>query len=481
LDWVAVQIQDALGEWSTCPGPLYARLAAAIRAAIERGDIPPGTVLPPERALAKRLAIGRSTVVAAYAQLREQNLVDSRQGSGTWVQGAPRHAAGEAPREALRVAALRDATALIDLATAALPAHRRFRELLAGPPDQRTEAMLDTAGYIPAGVPELRQALAGMLTAQELPTTPDQILITTGDQQALSLLCAHALHAGDTAVAEDPTSPGVLDILHDLPVAIRGSQPASSDPTGPVQLIERYQARLAYLMPTLGPHGRVLDAANRARLARALAEHTTTMVIDDTSQAGLTFQPAPPPLAAYAPGGNLVTVGSFTKLHWGGLRLGWIRGPATLIAALTRAKARADLGSPLLDQLLAVRILDHEDEIRAERLEFLRSRLAHAGAVLADTLPDFTWQPPDGGLSLWLRLPVGTATAFTEVATRLGVAVVPGALLSPQRSADDHIRLAYARPPDLFDEGIRRLATAWQHYRKSATITAEYPQTPVLV
>jgi DNA-binding transcriptional MocR family regulator len=480
---VAVQIHDALGEWSTRPGPVYGRLAAAIRAAIERGDIPPGAALPPERTLAKRLAIGRSTVVAAYAQLRDGNLVDSRQGSGTWVRGAPRYADREAPREALRVAALRDATALIDLATAALPAHRLFRELLAGPPDQRTTAMLDTAGYIPAGLPELRQALARMLTAQNLPTTPDQILITTGDQQALSLLCAHALHAGDTAVVEDPTSPGVLDILHDLPVAIRATQPAASDPTGLVPLIDRYQARLAYLMPTLGPHGRVLDTANRARLARALADRTTTLVIDDTSQAGLTFQPAPPPLAAYAPGGNLVTVGSFTKLHWGGLRLGWIRGPATLIATLTRAKARADLGSPLLDQLLAVRLLDHEDQVRADRLETLNTCLAHAGAVLAraDALPDFSWQPPDGGLSLWLRLPFGTATAFAEVATRLGVAVVPGALLSPQRNTDDHVRLVYARPPEIFDEGIRRLAAAWRQYRTSATITAEYPQAPVLV
>jgi DNA-binding transcriptional MocR family regulator len=476
-----VQIRDALGEWSTRPGPLYARLAAAIREAIGRGDIPPGAALPPERALAKRLAIGRSTVVAAYALLREHNLVNSRQGSGTWVQGAPRHAAGEAPREALRVAALRDATALIDLATAALPAHRLFRELLSRPPDQRTVAVLDTAGYIPAGLPELRQALARMLTAQNLPTTPDEILITTGDQQALSLLCAHALHAGDTAVVEDPTSPGILDILHDLPVAIRGTQPATSGPAGLVQLIDRYQAGLAYLMPTLGPHGRVLDAANRARLARALADHTTTTVIDDTSQAGLTFQPAPPPLAAYSPSGNLVTVGSFTKLYWGGLRLGWIRGPATLIATLTRAKVRADLGSPLLDQLLAVRLLDHVDQIRADRLETLRTCLTHAGAALTGALPDFTWQPPDGGLSLWLRLPAGTATGFAEVAARLGVAVVPGALLSPQRKADDHIRLVYARPPDILDEGIRRLAAAWQHYRKSATITAEHPQAPVLV
>jgi DNA-binding GntR family transcriptional regulator len=77
-----MQFQDALGEWSVRPGPLYARLAAAIGEAIGRGDMAPGTALPPERSLARRLAIGRTTVTSAYAQLRQEELVESRQGSG---------------------------------------------------------------------------------------------------------------------------------------------------------------------------------------------------------------------------------------------------------------------------------------------------------------------------------------------------------------------------------------------------------------
>src|SRR6266516_1306516 len=443
-----MQIQDALGDWSAGPGPLYGRLAAALREAIGRGDIPPGTALPPERSLAKRLAIGRGTVVAAYARLREAELVDSRQGSSTWVRGAARHAAGEPPREALRMAALRDGATLIDLATTALPA--------------------------------LRRALAARLTGQGLPTTPDQVLVTTGDQQALSLLCAHALHPGDTAVVEDPTSPGILDVLHGLPVAVRGARPVTADRHDLVRLIDRCQARLAYLTPTLGPEGQVLSPADGPRFARALAQRSA-LVVDDTSQAGLTFQPAPPPLAAHLQAPNLVTVGALTKLHWGGLRLGWIRGPAPLIASLTRAKVRADLGSPVLDQVLAVRLVGHEEQVRAERMAALRAWLTHATTVLTNALPEFSWRAPDGGLSLWLRLPAGTATAFAEVATRVGVAVVPGALLSPQGAADDHIRLVYARPTEVFDEGVRRLAAAWNHYQRAATIsTTDYPPTPVL-
>jgi DNA-binding transcriptional MocR family regulator len=475
-----MQIQDALGDWSTRPGPLYARLAAAVREAIDRGDITPGTALPPERSLAKRLAIGRSTVVAAYTQLREGELVESRQGSGTWVRGAARHVSEESPRESLRAAALRDAPTLIDLATAALPAHSLMHDLIANLADEDTTAALDTPGYLPGGLPSLRQALAARLSTQDLPTSSDQILVTTGDQQALSLICTHALHPGDSAVVEDPTSPGILDVLHGLPVAIRGTQPVTDGHDQLIRLVDRCQARLAYLMPTLGPQGRVLDPTARSQLARALAERST-MIVDDTSQAGLTFKPAPPPLAAYIQASNLITVGSLTKLHWGGLRLGWIRGPAPLIASLTRAKIRADLGSPVLDQLLAVRLIDNEDHVRADRLATLHTCLAHATTVLSQTLPEFGWQPPDGGLNLWLRLPAGTATALTEVATRLGVAVVPGALLSPQGGADDHIRLVYTRPPEIFDEGIRRLAAAWKQYRKAATTAADYQHAPVLI
>jgi DNA-binding transcriptional MocR family regulator len=461
-----MNLHDALGDWSARPGPLYARLAAAIGAAVDRGDIPAGTALPPERALATRLAIGRSTVVHAYSLLRERGLVESRQGSGSWVAGANRAAGVEPPREALPAAALRDPTALVDLATAALPAHRRFRELVAalGQDDEETAAALDTPGYQPAGLPALRTALADHLTARGLPTMADQVLVTTGDQQALSLVAGQTLTDRDTAVVEDPTGPGILDVLHGLPVTVRGARPVTTAAEDLPRAVDRFRPGLVYLMPTLGPLGRVLDVDGRGRLARALAERDV-VVVDDVSHSGLTFDPAPPPLAAYAESANLVTIGSLSKLHWGGLRLGWVRGPAPLVAALARAKARADLGTPVLDQLVATRLLAVEEEVRAERVAALRQQLTHATTVLAAELPELAWTPPEGGLNLWLRLPAGTATAFSEVATRHGVAVVPGAVLSPRGAADDHVRLVYARPPAVFDEGVRRLAAAWEAYR----------------
>lgn len=473
-----MQIQEALGDWATRPGPLYRRLATAIGVAIERGDLPPGSVLPPERSLARRLAIGRSTVAAAYALLHDADQVERRQGSGTWIRGAARHTTDVLPRASLRVAALHEAATVIDLATAALPAHDLIRALVADLATQDSAAILASPGYLPGGLPALRQALAARLTAQDLPTNPDQILVTTGTQQALSLICTHVLQSGDTAVVEDPTSPGILDVLQALPVAIRAAQPVAEDYGELLRLVDRCQARLAYLLPTLGPQGRILAQTARSQLADHLAERSA-LVVEDTSQAGLSFQPPPPPLAAFTQASNLVTIGSLTKLHWGGLRLGWIRGPGPLIAGLTRAKARTDLGSPVLNQLLATRLLDSEDQVRAERVAMLRASLACATTLLRHELPEVSWRPPDGGLNLWLRLPAGTGTAFSEVATRLGVAVVPGALLSPHGAADDHIRLVYARPNKVLDEGVRRLAAAWRHYQRVPTATP-YPHPPVL-
>jgi DNA-binding transcriptional MocR family regulator len=474
-----MQFQDALGDWSARPGPLYARLAAAIRDAIARGDIPPGSALPPERSLAGRLAIGRTTVTGAYAQLHHENLVESRQGSGTWVRGAARAASGEPPRESLPGAALRDAATFIDLATAALPAPRLLRGLLESLATD-TAGVLDSPGYLPSGLPALREALAGQLTADGLATSPDEVLVTTGGQQALFLVCEHVLGTGDAAVVEDPTGPGILDVLHGLPVAVRSAPPVAFEPGALVQAADRFQARLVYVMPTLGPHGRVLAHADRAQLARSLAERPL-IAVEDIGQSGLTFEPPPPPLAACTQSPNLITVGSLTKLHWGGLRLGWIRGPASLIARLARAKVRTDLGSPVLDQVLAVRLLGSEDQIRAERLGLLQSSLRHAQTLLPRHLPEFTWQPPEGGLNLWLRLPAGTGSAFAEVAARLGVAVVPGALLSHLAASDDHIRLAYVRPPEVFEEGMRRLAVAWDHYRRNTATSPSSHAPPVLV
>ncbi len=94
-----------------------------------------------------------------------------------------------------------------------------------------------------------------------------------------------------------------------------------------------------------------------------------------------------------------------SKLFWGGLRVGWVRGPKPLIARLTRVKVAADLGGSVVSQALAARILPRRDEVaQARRREFL-PRFDHLSALLGDGLPEWSWVRPEGGLTLWVRLP----------------------------------------------------------------------------
>ena len=154
-----MNVLDVLGDWSSPGGPLYRRLAAAIRTAIDRGHLPPGYVLPPERVMAQSLAVGRSTVLAAYDLLRDEQILESRQGSGTWVSGTGRGRAGGASRESLPGAAPAAGPA-IDLATASLPGAHLIGELIGELPGADLDALLSRSGYSPLGLPELRAAIA---------------------------------------------------------------------------------------------------------------------------------------------------------------------------------------------------------------------------------------------------------------------------------------------------------------------------------
>ena len=204
----------------------------------------------------------------------------------------------------------------------------------------------------------------------------------------------------------------------------------------------------------------MLDAEVRHRLAWTLAGRRA-LVVEDVGQSGLAFGTVPPPLAAHVEAANLVTLGSLGAVHWGGLRAAWIRATEPLVAELAEVMMRTEVGASALDQLLAARLLTIEDEVRVERVAWLRECLGHATAVLSAVLPDWTWRPPDGGPSLWLRVPSDAGGALVDAAARHGVAITPEAAFSPRNSAG-HVRLVYARPPDVFDEGIRRLAAAWR-------------------
>jgi len=233
---------------------------------------------------------------------------------------------------------------------------------------------------------------------------------------------------------------------------------------------------MVYLIPTHhNPTGLVMPAGDRRRVARLAAEHPGTLFVDDMTLAELPLgEPAlgelalgdgspPPPLAALGPRqANLVTVGSLSKLYWGGLRTGWIRASPGLIARAAAAKAAADLGSAAFQQAITAALLtDRHDAIVAWRRAWLRARHDALAGALRAALPGWTWPEPRGGLTLWVRVG-GDSGAFAQAALRQGVAVVPGRLLSASgdaAGAGEYLRLAFTQPPDVLARAVPSLAS----------------------
>ena len=157
----------------------------------------------------------------------------------------------------------------------------------------------------------------------------------------------------------------------------------------------------------------------------------------------------------------MVTLGSFSKTYWGGLRTGWVRAPEGIIARLAAAKAAADLGSPSFQQaIVAALIRSSHEEIVAYRADWARQRYTAVAAALAAFLPDWAWTPPSGGLTLWARRP-GDADSggFAQAALRRGVAVVPGRLLSVSAERSPWLRLAFTLSPDDLATAVKALAS----------------------
>jgi DNA-binding transcriptional MocR family regulator len=174
----------------------------------------------------------------------------------------------------------------------------------------------------------------------------------------------------------------------------------------------------------------------------------------------------PRPFAGFAP--DTITIGSSSKSYWGGLRLGWIRAPREQMERLTRARVSLDLGAPVFEQLVLVRLLADSSILPANRERLREQRDALASAV-ADLLPDWRFHLPTGGLALWCRLPGTYGTAVVTEAERRGVIIAPGPVFAAEGGLDSYVRIPWTRPADELTEAVRRLADAWAVVRSRPT------------
>jgi DNA-binding transcriptional MocR family regulator len=468
-----VDLGSLLGEWFSGGGPIYARLAEALQRAIDRGDIPPATRLPAERPLAESLGVSRTTVVMAYGRLHDQGFVESRRGSGTWVRrrsglalpaGRPESRSRSFLMQSVTRSAAEEPTDTIGFLGACLPASPGLLEEAWDEARGDLRPLALGTGYSAQGLPALRRAIADRLEQRGLAAGADELLVTEGAQQAIDLLARFLVREGEAVVLEDPTYLGAIDAftmararLVPLPVG-----PAGADVAALRRLTGATPPAFVYLVPSFhNPTGSVLPEGARRDVAR-LAEESGLVVVEDESLAELSFgAEPPPPIAAFAPRAPVLTVGSMSKLFWGGLRVGWIRGPRPLIDRLTRFKVACDLGGSVVSQALATRLLARRDEVARARRREARARFDCLTGLLRERLPEWSWPRPEGGLTLWVRLPTRGAEELAQLAPRHGVSIVPGPVHSPAGGSADHIRLPFVLDEPLLVEGVARLARAW--------------------
>ena len=472
---------NVLGAWSSSVEPLYRLLAQALEKAIVQGDIPAGVCLPSERIFASDLTVSRSTVVAAYALLQEKELVERRHGSGTWVRTLPEHMIeahravthGSLARSPLFEMLLKEPRALIDLSTSTPGALDALPVEAFTLSSAEYTSVLRQRGMSPLGMPELRQAIAQRFTQNGLLTTMQQILVTTGAQQGITLAASLYLRHGDSVLIENPTYFGALDVFraagtHMLPVPVEEN---GLDTDVLRCQLETGIPRLLYLTPTFhNPTGMLMSAIRRREIARLAAIYHLP-VLEDHAFADLELGRSvtvPAPIAAYSPEEPVITIGTLNKLFWDGLRIGWMRAPEAVIARLSRLKILADLGTSLLSQTIALHLFASIDPVKDIRHRELVDRLERVTAFLSERLPSWTWRRPDGGFFLWVKLPSGDADEFAQVALRQGVVITPGMVTSVDGSHRNYMRLPLLLDVDVLMVGMQRLAQAWETYEHTA-------------
>jgi len=319
-----------------------------------------------------------------------------------------------------------------------------------------------------AGYPPLRATIAHILTNQGIPTHPDHVLITSGSQQALTLVARLLLHPGDVVLVESPTYTGAINLFRSLDVRLLG---VPVDEQGmQVEHVEEAlrtaHPRLIYTVPTFhNPTGTCMSGYRRRQLI-ALADRYNIPILEDDFVGDLRYEGrAQPALKALDSGGRVIYVSTFSKMLMPGLRVGFLVATGPVYERLLVCKWVGDLAtSNLMQRALEAYITvgRYQAHLRRACQIYRRHRDAML-AALANYMPAGTqWSPPQGGLFIWVRLPDGlSAEVLYPLAAKEGVTFVPGSLFFPGERDQPYLRLNFARhPPEVIEEGIRRLGRA---------------------
>jgi len=453
-------------------GASAAALSMQIRALILDGRLTVGERLPSERALAAELRRSRSTITRVYDLLEADGYALRMHGGGTLValphtRTTPTPVDGETGWIDLSIASMDSTPGLYDATVRSLP---------------RLAAMRGTSGYSLQGLPELRDAIARRFTQRGAPTSADEIIVTSGALNGMNLILATIGRRGERALVEQPTFPHAVEALRrhgyrtvPTPVDVDGW-----DPVHLMDVLLRARPHIGYLIPDFhNPTGASLADEARGRVAATARSAGTHLIIDETTaELDIDRGWTPAPLAAHSP--KIITIGSMSKIAWGGMRLGWIRAERELIARLLAVRPSFELGTALLEQCIAVELLDDMPSLTAHVTARLRAGRA-AVATGLEAISDLQMPPTPGGLSAWLDLGAPVSTQLSLAARERGLVLPPGPRFATAGVLDRRLRIPITLPPERTLAAMDRLRLAWEDVCDGTVARAgELPRATVI-
>lgn len=436
--------------------PLYRQLHEKLAGMIRRGSLAHGERLPPTRELASQFGLNRNTVSAAYGLLEEEGLIRGHVGRGSFV-----HFEGplEIPSSDERISfeSSRPDSSQFPLDEV----QETCREVLAAQ-DARNILQLGS----PAGYGPLRRYLMDQAKEEGCARPGDDLLVTSGCQQALDLLQRVLAPSGTTVVVEDPVYHGLKNVFERSGVRLIGigvnDDGIDLEQLARVCAVER--PRLVIVTPDFqNPTGVSMPIRSREAITGIAREFHATIIENDIYRELRYSGEAAPSIKQLDESGSTILIRSFSKVAFPGLRVGWVTAPARVIGELVQARQWCDLHTDHLSQAIMLRfaqsgrLATHIRRMRNAGRERLKAVLQACERYLPDG-SEFT--RPDGGMNLWVRLPQGMdATQLLTRAEREGVSFVPGWQFGVMHRDAETLRLSFGGlSPQQIYEGLAILA-----------------------
>ena len=478
------------------PLPLARQIQAQIERLVHEGLLLPGMKLPATRELALSLGVNRATVTLAYEELVAAGWARAHVGQGTFVARPPGRGGGNGQTHSPARAPEVDWSGLLSK-SAQIIAGEAERRRLSPPPGRTPAGLISFAGGMPdsalfpteafrrvlnrvireegqellqyypvGGYLPLRRFVSTYMLRHGLEAHADRILVVNGSQQGFDLIARTLIDPGDVVAVEQPSYPRAIQVFRSFGAQLLPIPLGDDGPRLDVleRAVERHSPKFFYCQPSAhNPTGRTMSIEARRRLLD-VAARLQVPIVEDGFDGSLYYGARPPaPLKALDTTGLVVYIGTFSKILFPGLRLGWLVAPPGLLESLEGAKQLADIHTSALIQAAVYHFSEGrllERHLARVVREYARRRTVLLDALRARMPRGVSWTEPDGGFSLLLTVPDGgDAVALLPRAVERGVSFTPGASFFIDGAGARTMRLSFSSvPAGRIDEGIRRLA-----------------------